>query len=287
MDAPTAGVLKDTTLLVWLALLAGTAAYKWLRVTRPAECWQWAGRVDARPYISMDAVVVAALSVLLLGALAQPAAPASEAAGATAAAAMELSLPTILVGILVQLIVAALLLFYLGGVRGLSPAVLFGLRGKGLLRVLGIALILIVPTMILVNAAAWGIGEWMKAFWPDFKAQDSVVAFRESKDTAARGGLVLAAVIVAPLVEELTFRGFVYGVIKRYTDGFFAALCSSLLFAVVHCHVGSLFPLALLALILCAAYELTGSLLAPMLMHALFNLTSLLLLVFVPEMTTP
>lgn len=286
MDAPTAGVLKDVTLLVWLALLAGTAAYKWLRLTRPSECWHWAGRVNARPYISTDAVVVAALSVLLLAALAQPA-PAAAVETAEAAAPSVLSVPVVLAGILLQLIAAALLLFYLGGVRGLNPAGLFGLRAQGMLRALGTGLALILPTIVLVNAAAWGVGVWMDSFWPGLKAQDAVLAFRDSEDPAARGALVLAAVVIAPLVEELTFRGFVYGVIKRYTDGFFAALCSSLLFAVVHCHVGSLFPLALLAIILCAAYELTGSLLAPMLMHALFNLTSLLLLVLAPEAPAP
>lgn len=287
MDAPTAGVLKDLTLLVWLALLAGTAAYKWLRLTRPSECWNWAGRVNARPYISTDAVVVAAISMLLLAALAQPepAAPAGEQPAG--AAPMVLSVPVVFAGILVQLITAALLLFYLGGVRGLSPAGLFGLRGEGLLRALGAALLFILPTILVINAAAWGVSQWLDAFWPGMKVQDSVLAFKESKDPAARGALVLAAVVIAPLVEELTFRGFVYGVIKRYTDGFFAALCSSLLFAVVHCHIGSLFPLALLALILCAAYELTGSLLTPMLMHALFNLTSLLLLVLAPEAPAP
>lgn len=95
--------------------------------------------------------------------------------------------------------------------------------------------------------------------------------------------MIIAAAVIAPLVEELFFRGFIYGVMKRYTDGLFAALCSSILFAVVHMHVGTLLPLALLALIFCALYERTGSLLVPMLLHAAFNSVSLVVMLFFPE----
>ena len=278
MDALTTAVLKDVTLLVWLALLAGAAAYKALRLARPAACWNWSGRVDARAYIAADAVVVAALSLLLLGGLRQ-------AGGAGAAPEPELSAPLVAGGILAQLFAAALLLFYLVGVRGLHAAELFGVRRLGPLRAMGLALLLMLPLLLVVNGVAWGANDWLQSFWPDLQAQDAVRAFRDSGDIAARVVLVIAAVIVAPLVEELLFRGFIYGVIKRYTDAWFAALCSALLFAVVHFHVGSLLPLAVLALLLCAAYELSGSLLVPMLMHALFNLISLALLLLFPEVT--
>jgi hypothetical protein len=57
-----------------------------------------------------------------------------------------------------------------------------------------------------------------------------------------------------------------------------------LLFAVVHLHIGTLMPLTLLALIFCAVYELTGSLLLPMVLHGLFNGTSLMVMLFFPDM---
>lgn len=279
MDALTTAVLKDVTLLVWLALLAGAAAYKALRLARPAAGWNWGGRVDARAYIAADAVVVAALSLLLLGGLRQA------GGGAATTAEPELSASLVASGIFVQLFAAALLLFYLRGVRGLHAAELFGVRRLGPLSAVGLTLVLMLPLLLVVNGVAWGVNHWLQSFWPDLEAQDAVRAFRDSGDTAARIVLVVAAVIVAPLVEELLFRGFIYGVIKRFTDAWFAALCSALLFAVVHLHVGSLLPLAVLALLLCAAYELSGSLLVPMLLHALFNLTSLALLLLFPEAT--
>ncbi|HYF37791.1 MAG TPA: CPBP family intramembrane glutamic endopeptidase, partial [Prosthecobacter sp.] len=115
--------------------------------------------------------------------------------------------------------------------------------------------------------------------------QDLVEAFRATDNLAVKTLMVAAAAIVAPLVEETFFRGLFYGVIKRYTDGYFAALCSSLLFAVVHFHMGSFVPLVVLAFAFCLAYEVTGTLLVPMLMHAIFNGTSLVFLAFFNKAT--
>lgn len=108
-------------------------------------------------------------------------------------------------------------------------------------------------------------------------------AFKTAGSLPAKIMMGVAAVIVAPLVEEIVFRGFIYGVLKRYTDGWFAAVCSASLFAIVHMHVGTLIPLFVLALGLCAAYERTGSLLVPMGMHAIFNGASTTFLLLYPD----
>ena len=86
--------------------------------------------------------------------------------------------------------------------------------------------------------------------------------------------------VLGPLAEETLFRGFVYGVLKRYTDAPFAALASSLMFAIIHLHVGSLLPLCVLAMLFCIAYEITGCLLVPMLLHMIFNATSIVMMLF-------
>jgi membrane protease YdiL (CAAX protease family) len=105
--------------------------------------------------------------------------------------------------------------------------------------------------------------------------------FLENSHLGTRVIMAVAAVIVAPLVEETVFRGFVYGVVKRFTDPIFAAIVSSALFALAHFHLGSAVPLFVLALGFVGAYERTGSLLVPMLMHALFNAISLVALVVI------
>ena len=279
MDAATLGVLHDITLIVWVALLLGAVAYKLVRELNPSAGWNWTGHVDARPYFTSDAILVAAIAAFLLFGL-------KEAISTTeikSAADLPLTVNAALSGIMMQFGMCVLLLVYLQKVRGLNPAELFGLRQMRPLKVIGLGLLILIPMLIVVNGSALGMQVWMKDFWPNMDGQEAVESFRKSKDPLAKAMLVISAAIFAPLVEELVFRGFIYGVIKRYTDGFFAALCSALLFAVIHMHIGTVVPLTLLALIFCAMYELTGCLLVPMLLHSLFNATSLTAMLFFPD----
>ena len=55
----------------------------------------------------------------------------------------------------------------------------------------------------------------------------------------------------------------------------------------VHQHVGSLFPLFLLAIGLAVAYEATGCLLVPIFMHATFNGISLLAMWYATKFNLP
>lgn len=277
MDAPSLGVLRDTALLVWLTLLFGVIAYQLLRSFMP-DAMTTSGRVQVADFVSGDAIIVAALSLIFLSGL-----QAANGGGEAAQEPMELTLNGLLGNIVVQFGICLMLLLYVRGLRNLSPADLFGLRRMSPLRAGGLALLAMLPTLMLVNGSALAIQTWMEGFWPDLSGQDTAEAFRSAKDPLAKGLLILSAAIVAPLVEEIVFRGFIYGVIKRYTDGIFAALCSSLLFAAIHLHVGTLFPLAILAMVFCAMYELTGCLLVPIVMHALFNATSLTVMLLFPD----
>jgi len=83
--------------------------------------------------------------------------------------------------------------------------------------------------------------------------------------------LAFLAVIVAPICEEFVFRGYLYGVLKRFSCTFFATFISALFFAVVHGNLWSLFPLFIVGLFLVIVYEISGSLWAPILTHMLFN----------------
>jgi membrane protease YdiL (CAAX protease family) len=272
MDQATAGVLRDVTLLVGVALLLGALAYSRLRHARPALAWNWGGQVDVRLYNVMDVVVVTATCLLLLSPL-----QAAEALKESSESP-RLTMEPLLVNIAFLLMLCAVLLAYLVAVRGLHPAELFGLRRLSWAKAVGVSLLLMIPVWILVATAANGMSGWLEQFWPNQMAQDTVEAFQASEDPLAKTLVAFAAVLVAPLVEETVFRGLIYGVAKRYTDGYFAALCSALLFGVVHYHVGSFVPLAMLGLAFCAAYEMSGSLLVPMFMHSLFNGANLALM---------
>lgn len=76
---------------------------------------------------------------------------------------------------------------------------------------------------------------------------------------------------MAPVVEELMFRRFVFGYLRRRFSFFFSAGASSVLFALMHGTLMHL-PLALaLSLFLCLLYEVTGKFYLCVLFHILFN----------------
>ena len=81
----------------------------------------------------------------------------------------------------------------------------------------------------------------------------------------------LITVVVAPLMEEVVFRGYLYPVLKRMGGAWLAALTVSLFFAAAHLEGSYLPGRFVLSLILIASYELTGSLWAPLGIHLLNN----------------
>jgi membrane protease YdiL (CAAX protease family) len=93
--------------------------------------------------------------------------------------------------------------------------------------------------------------------------------------------IVLFAIVVAPVCEELFFRGFAYPALKQRWGIWVALTTVSAAFAVIHLHLSSLGPLFALAIGLGLSYELTGSLLAPITMHALFNAANVAVLLYV------
>jgi membrane protease YdiL (CAAX protease family) len=87
---------------------------------------------------------------------------------------------------------------------------------------------------------------------------------------------VVAAVVMAPIAEELLFRGLLHRALRRRRSLPVATAVSSLAFAVVHVDVAFSQPLALVGLVivgaaLAVAYERTGSLVVPIVMHAVHN----------------
>ncbi|MDQ2934899.1 MAG: CPBP family intramembrane metalloprotease [Chloroflexota bacterium] len=82
---------------------------------------------------------------------------------------------------------------------------------------------------------------------------------------------VPAVVIVAPIAEELFFRGVVFNAWLREHGYRRALLGSSLLFALIHGSLLALLPIFVLGIGLALVYERTRSLLASIVMHATVN----------------
>jgi uncharacterized protein len=88
---------------------------------------------------------------------------------------------------------------------------------------------------------------------------------------------VIAAVLMAPLIEEVVFRGVLFQGLKRRFGLWPAALISGLLFAIVHVEVQQpIYSLALLFLGVFLGWTMHrfGTLLVPLVAHATFNAIS-------------
>jgi membrane protease YdiL (CAAX protease family) len=82
--------------------------------------------------------------------------------------------------------------------------------------------------------------------------------------------LIPVSVLAAPVFEEFIFRGLVFGGLRRQMGALPAATGSAALFAIVH-PAPAMVPVFVVGLATAWAYERSKSLLAPMLVHAVYN----------------
>lgn len=90
--------------------------------------------------------------------------------------------------------------------------------------------------------------------------------------------IVLVCVIV-PVGEEIFFRGFVFGALRRW-GVLTAAGLSALFFGAVHQQIVHFLPVFLLGVVLALVYERTQSLLPVMVVHGVNNLVAILTVIY-------
>ncbi len=83
------------------------------------------------------------------------------------------------------------------------------------------------------------------------------------------------AVVLAPLAEEMLYRGVLYPALRRRLPVLWAAGICGFIFSLVHGEPMALVPLFALGTFLALLFERTGSLLAPICAHAMFNAAQL------------
>lgn len=111
--------------------------------------------------------------------------------------------------------------------------------------------------------------------------QDVVEIFLEPQSPWSLFSLMVLAVVVAPLVEEMLFRGILLPVLLKKVGLGTAVVISSILFAGIHQHLPSLAPLFVLSVVLSLLYVYSGSLWSSIILHAVFNGISICILLLV------
>jgi membrane protease YdiL (CAAX protease family) len=145
----------------------------------------------------------------------------------------------------------------------------FILKQKELFNVV-IYCILFVPIIFLISVVS-------KLLLPEFTEQQQVKDLRDSFfEVISRDGIVI--IVLAPIIEEVVFRGLFYAALKSYFPWFVSLIFSSVIFSLIHENVLAFTLLFSLSALLTFIYELYGKLFYPILIHSCFNISMLFLI---------
>src|SRR3954454_25151929 len=113
----------------------------------------------------------------------------------------------------------------------------------------------------------------------DITQQDDLAQELGARDSTANlVSVALLVCVLAPIAEELFFRGFMFGALQRPIGWIGAAVVTGIVFGLIHAggtDAVFLVPLAVLGFLLCWLYRRTGSLLPGMAVHAFNNALAL------------
>ncbi len=144
-------------------------------------------------------------------------------------------------------------------------------------------LLSIIPICLIALGLNWASGELFSRLTNIDLADQDLVTFITSNALSLRSKalLFLFLLIEAPVLEELLFRGVLFGGLTKIMPIWPAILLSGLVFAVIHINAATLIPLWFLGVAFAWLYVRTGTLLAPMAVHFTFNAVNLALCPFV------
>jgi len=147
---------------------------------------------------------------------------------------------------------------------------------SALLMAMGVTLI-ILPVVVGLKLLSTRL---MGQFQVEAVPQESVRMLQQGIPLGPEICLALLAIAVAPVTEELLFRGILYPFIKQQGYPNLALWGTSVLFGLLHLNLMAFLPLTFLGLVLAWLYETTDNLMAPILAHSFFNLANFLQAVF-------
>jgi len=163
--------------------------------------------------------------------------------------------------------------------QGLRWADTFGLRQGRLTRALGLGVTAALLALPMAWALSWASAETMRrALFVEPTPQQAVTSLRSTTGLVQQCSMGFMAVVLAPMAEEVLFRGLLYAVVRQRTSPWFAAVSTSFAFGAIHGNLMTLLPLTVFSLVLVWLYEETGNLATPVIAHSMFNLANLVLL---------
>jgi membrane protease YdiL (CAAX protease family) len=154
-----------------------------------------------------------------------------------------------------------------GGARGLAHTLGF--------RYTRLAHLLLAPVLWLATVLAGSFLALPFERWLGAPQSNAVPLVQGARDPLATGLLVFTVVLLAPVCEELLFRGAVFGWLRGHLPVGGAAVLSAALFSAAHRFPPALVVLFVFGLSAALVYQRTGSTLNTFVMHACQNAVAL------------
>jgi uncharacterized protein len=140
----------------------------------------------------------------------------------------------------------------------------------------GVVTFFVAMPVVYVAGFAW-VG-LLKLCGLPVEKQTAIELFTRTKESGWLAGLVVVAVAMAPIAEELVFRAGLFRYLRTRIPRWAAYVAPACLFSAMHANLASFGQLVALAIVFAAAYERTGQVGTPAVAHALFNLNTVILL---------
>lgn len=131
---------------------------------------------------------------------------------------------------------------------------LYGLLG-------GIFLLVIITLM----------GYVINYFQPDLRPQPYEAMLRSVTSPGQFMAIFMIGAVLAPLSEELFYRGMMYPVFRKHLGPFWGAIVAGAIFGIAHWDLWRTIPLAIGGALLCYIYEKSGSIFVSALAHGVWN----------------
>ena len=141
---------------------------------------------------------------------------------------------------------------------------------------LGIMIALLAMPIMLALGHLWA--QLLNLIHIHTHPQTSVQMLQGSAPLHLRILIGVIAVLIAPLAEEMVFRGILYPTLKRYGLRRWALWGTAILFGAAHANWMTLLPLTVFGVVLALLYESTNNLLTPIVAHSFFNLVNFFLI---------
>jgi len=153
---------------------------------------------------------------------------------------------------------------------GLSQKQLSDGSGLARMTIIGIAL----GVALFTIALAIELGQAALGFTP---GEEGILGPSEG-DLAGYLIWLISGCIIAPISEEFFFRGYAFYAFTKKYGLWIAVFVSALIFSAIHTNIYALLPIFVAGVGLALAFHKTGSLVPPMVAHAVNNFLALTLL---------